>query len=120
MTNTINETINPKESVLFIYGNLSEVAGQFAEMLKYCKKKKLHVADIFFDTSNISVYQRECFNQMLDYLKHNNNTTKQAVVFYSRKEFNKFSLTHELAPLEKKIKLNYILSFSLKELVRQK
>lgn len=88
MTNTINETINPKESVLFIYGNLSEVARQFAEMLKYCKNKKLHVVDIFFDTSNISVYQKECFNQMLDYLKR--NKTKQAVVFHSRKTYLKY------------------------------
>ena len=103
MINQITETINPQEAVLFIYGNLSEVAGQFAEMLKYCKKKKLHVVDIFFDTSNISVYQRECFNQMLDYLKH--NKTKQAVVFYSRKEFNKFPLTHKLAPFREKDKI---------------
>lgn len=96
MTNTINETINPKESVLFIYGNLSEVARQFAEMLKYCKNKKLHVVDIFFDTSNISVYQKECFNQMLDYLKH--NKTKQAVVFYSRKTYLKYVDISKLLP----------------------
>ncbi len=47
MTNTINETINPKESVLFIYGNLNEVARQFAEMLQYCKRKNLHIVDVF-------------------------------------------------------------------------
>ena len=103
MTNTINETINPKEAVLFIYGNLNEVARQFAEMLKYCKKKKLHVVDIFFDTSNINVYQKECFNQMLDYLKH--NKTKQAVVFHSRKDFGKCPWTHKLTPFREKDKI---------------
>lgn len=46
MNHLISKTINPKETILFIYGNLSEVARQFAEMLKYCKKKKLHVVDI--------------------------------------------------------------------------
>ena len=55
MTNTINETINPNESVLFIYGNLNEVARQFAEMLKYCKKKKLHVVDIFAGLSALRI-----------------------------------------------------------------
>ena len=103
MNHLISKTINPKETILFIYGNLSEVARQFAEMLKYCKKKKLHVVDIFFDTSNINIYQKECFNQLLDYLKH--NKTKQAVVFYSRKEFNKFPLTHKLAPFREKDKI---------------
>lgn len=57
MNHLISKTINPKETILFIYGNLSEVARQFAEMLKYCKKKKLHVVDIFFDTS----IRRICF-----------------------------------------------------------
>ena len=45
MNHLISKTINPKETILFIYGNLSEVARQFAEMLNYCKKKKLHVVD---------------------------------------------------------------------------
>ena len=83
MYNPMIETINPREAVLFSCGGVNEVARHFAEMLKYCKKKKLHVVDIFFDTSNINVYQKECFNQMLDYLKH--NKTKQAVVFHSKK-----------------------------------
>ena len=96
MTNTIYETINPKEAVLFIYGNLSEVTRQFAEMLTYCKKKKLHVVDMFFDTSTISGYQKECFNQLLYYLKR--NKTKTTVVFYSRKEFCKCPWTHKLEP----------------------
>lgn len=96
MNNLITETINPKEAVLFSCGGVNEVAGQFAEMLKYCKKKKLHVVDIFFDTSNISVYQRECFNQMLDYLKR--NKTKQAVVFHSRKTYLKYVDISKLLP----------------------
>ena len=82
MANTINETINPKAAILFIYENLREVTKQFAEMLQYCKKKKLHVVDMFFDTSNIKSYQKECLIQLLDYLKR--NKTKQAVVFHSR------------------------------------
>ena len=96
MNNQITETINPQEAVLFIYGNLSEVTRQFAEVLTYCKKKKLHVVDMFFDTSNIKSYQKECFSQLLDYLKR--NKTKTAVVFYSRKDFGKFPLTHKLEP----------------------
>ncbi len=68
MKNTINETINPKESVLFIYGNLNEVARQFAEMLQYCKRKNLHVVDVFFETSGIKSYEKDCMNKLLDYL----------------------------------------------------
>ena len=49
MYNPITETINPKEAVLFSCGGVNEVARQFAEMLQYCKRKKLHVVDIFAD-----------------------------------------------------------------------
>jgi hypothetical protein len=94
MTNQILETINPKTAVLFICGGVNEVARQFAEMLRYCKRKNLHIVDVFFDTSNITVYQKECINQMLDYLKH--NKTKKAVVFYDRKEYNQCPWTHKL------------------------
>ena len=103
MNNLITETINSKEAVLFIYGNLSEVTRQFAEMLQYCKKKKLHVVDMFFDTSNIKSYQKECFMQLLDYLKHNKG--KFAVVFYSRKDFGKCPWTHKLEPYREKDKI---------------
>ena len=103
MNNQITETINPQEAVLFIYGNLSEVTRQFAEMLQYCKKKKLHVVDMFFDTSNIKSYQKECFMQLLDYLKR--NKTKTAVVFYSRKDFGKCPWTHKLEPYREKDKI---------------
>ncbi|MBQ8482586.1 MAG: hypothetical protein IJ532_08670 [Alphaproteobacteria bacterium] len=96
MINPITETINSKEAVLFIYGNLSEVTRQFAEMLKYCKRKNLHVVDVFFETSSIKSYEEKCFNQLLDYIKHNKG--KFAVVFYSRQDFNKFPLTHKLSP----------------------
>ena len=96
MTNTINETINPKESVLFIYGNLNEVARQFADMLQYCKRNNLHVVDVFFETSGIKSYENDCMNKLLDYLKH--NKTKQAVVFYSRKTYLKYVDISKLLP----------------------
>ena len=56
MYNLITETINPWEAVLFSCGGVTDVAKQFAEMLQYCKRKNLHVVDIFFDTSNINIY----------------------------------------------------------------
>ena len=103
MYNPITETINPKEAVLFSCGGVNEVARQFAEMLQYCKRKNLHIVDIFFETSGIKSYEKDCMNKLLDYLKR--NKTKQAVVFYSRKEFNKFPLTHKLAPFREKDKI---------------
>ena len=103
MNNLIAETINPKEAVLFSCGGVNEVTRQFAEMLQYCKKKKLHVVDMFFDTSNISGYQKECFNQLLYYLKH--SKIKQAVIFYSRKDFGKCPWTHKLEPYKEKDKI---------------
>ena len=96
MKNTINETINPKESVLFIYGNLNEVARQFAEMLQYCKRKNLHVVDVFFETSGVKSYEKDCINKLLDYLKR--NKTKQAVVFHSRKTYLKHVDISKLLP----------------------
>lgn len=74
MTIAINETINTREAILFLYGTLRDIAGQFAEVLTYCKKKKLHVVDMFFDTSNIKSYQKECFMQLFDYLKRNKDS----------------------------------------------
>lgn len=47
MTNIITETINPREAVLFSCGGVNEVARQFAETLQSCKRKNLHVVDIF-------------------------------------------------------------------------
>lgn len=47
MTNTINETINSPKAVLFSCGGVNEVARQFAEMLTYCKRKNLHIVDVF-------------------------------------------------------------------------
>ncbi|MBR1399381.1 MAG: recombinase family protein [Alphaproteobacteria bacterium] len=96
MNNPITKTINPREAVLFSCGGVNEVARQFVEMLQYCKRKNLHVVDMFFDTSNINVYQKECFNQMLDYLKH--NKIKQAVVFHSRKTYLKYVDISKLLP----------------------
>ena len=65
-------------------------------MPKYCKKKNLRVVDMFFDTSGIKSYEERCFNQLLDYIKHNKG--KFAVVFYSQNEYNKYSYTHKLEP----------------------
>jgi hypothetical protein len=94
MTNQITETINPKEAILFLCGGIDIVSKQFTEMLKYCKKKNLRVVDMFFDTSNIKSYEKDCFNKLLEYLKH--NKTKTAVVFYSRSDFCSNPLTHKL------------------------
>lgn len=80
MYNPITETINPREAVLFSCGGLEEVAKQFAEMLRYCKRKNLHVVDVFFETSGIKSYENDCMNKLLDHLQR--NKTKQAVVFH--------------------------------------
>lgn len=96
MTNIISETINPREAVLFSCGGVNEVARQFAEMLQYCKRKNLHVVDIFFETSGIKSYEKDCINKLFDYLQH--NKTKQAVVFYSRKTYLKYVDISKLLP----------------------
>lgn len=96
MTNTINETINSKEAILFSCGGVNEVARQFAEMLTYCKRKNLHVVDIFFETSGIKSYEKDCMNKLLDYLKR--NKTKQTVVFHSRKTYLKYVDISKLLP----------------------
>lgn len=108
MTNQILETINPQTAVLFMYGNLNDVARQFLEMLRYCKNKHLHINNLFFDTSNIKSTQKDCFFQLLDYLSH--NKTKYAVVFYDRKEYNKFPWINMLEPFRetKRIKLHFV------------
>ena len=107
MTNQILETINPQIAVLFMCGGVNEVARQFLDMLRYCKNKHLHIDNLFFDTSNIKSNQKDCFFQLLDYLRH--NKTKHAVVFYDRKEYNKCPWTHILEPFRdaKRIKLHF-------------
>lgn len=96
MYNPITETINPREVVLFSCGGVNEVARQFAEMLTYCKRKNLYVVDVFFETSRIKSYEKDCMNKLLDYLKR--NKTKQAVVFYSRKTYLKYVDISKLLP----------------------
>lgn len=103
MINPIIETANKHEAILFLCGSLRDVAGQFADMLKYCKKKDLRIVDMFFDTSTIKSQEEKCFNQLLDYLKR--NKTKIAVVFYSKKDFCKFLLPQKLEPFRKTDKL---------------
>lgn len=96
MTDLINETINPKQAVLFSCNKVNEVARQFAEMIEYCKKERLHISNYFFETSTIKHYEKECFNQMLEYLQH--ARVKTAVIFYSGKDFGKCPWTHQLEP----------------------
>ena len=96
MYNLITENINPREAVLFSCGGLDEVARQFSEMLRYCKRKNLHVVDIFFETSGIKSYEKDCMNKLLDYLKR--SKTKQAVVFHSRKNYPKHVDISKLLP----------------------
>ena len=96
MNNSIIETINPREAVLFSCGAVTEVAKQFAEMLTYCKRNNLHVVDIFFETSGIKSYENDCMNKLFDYLKR--NKTKQAVVFHSRKTYLKHIDISKLLP----------------------
>ena len=103
MDNLITETGTAKHAVLFMCGSLNEITKQFAEMLKHCQKKNLHVVDMFFDTSTIKSQEEKCFDQLLDYLKR--NKTKIAVVFYSRKDFYKFLLPQKLEPFRKSDKL---------------
>lgn len=72
------------------------MAGEFADMPKYCKKKKLRVVDMFFDTSGIKSDEEKFFNQLLDYIKHNKG--KFAVVLAFRNEYNKCPWMHKLEP----------------------
>ena len=96
MNNLITENINPKEAVLFSCGGVNEVAKQFADILQYCKRKNLHIVDIFFETSGIKSYEKNCVNKLFDYLKR--NKTKQAVVFHSRKTYLKYVDISKLLP----------------------
>lgn len=96
MNNLITETINPKETILFACGGVTEVAKQFSEMLRYCKRKNLHVVDVFFETSGIKSYEKDCMNKLLDHLQR--NKTKQAVVFHSRKTYLKYVDISKLLP----------------------
>lgn len=96
MYNPMIETINPQEAVLFSCGGVNEVARQFAEMLQYCKRKNLHIVDVFFETSGIKFYEKDCINKLLDYLKR--NKTKQVVVFHSRKTYLKYLDISKLLP----------------------
>ena len=93
MNNPITETINPREAVLFSCGGVNEVARQ---LLTYCKRKNLHVVDVFFETSGIKSYEKDCMNKLVDYLKR--NKTKQAVVFHSRKTYLKYIDISKLLP----------------------
>lgn len=58
MNNSIIETINPREAVLFSCGGVNEVAKQFAEMLTYCKRKDLHVVDVFLKLPGSNLMKR--------------------------------------------------------------
>lgn len=64
--------------------------------LNTVKKKNLHVVDVFFETSGIKSYEKDCMNKLLDYLKR--NKTKQVVVFHSRKTYLKHVDISQLLP----------------------
>ena len=68
----------------------------YIQPTQYCKRKNLHVVDVFFETSEIKSYEKDCMNKLLDYLKR--NKTKQAVVFYSRKTYLKCVDISKLLP----------------------
>ena len=93
MDNLITETGTSKHAVLFMCGSLNEVTKQFAEMLKHCQKKNLHVVDMFFDTSTIKSQEEKCYHELLDFIKHTN--IKTAVVFYDNKSLHKYADTND-------------------------
>ena len=93
MDNSITETGTAKHAVLFMCGSLNEVTKQFAEMLKHCQKKNLHVVDMFFDTSTITSHEKACYHELLDFIKHTN--IKTAVVFYDNKSLHKYADTND-------------------------
>lgn len=106
MANLINETINTKEAILFMCGGVNEISQQFAEMHSYCRKKHLHIADFFFETSNISSHQKECYKELLNFIRHTNVRT--AVVFYDNESFHKYANTNDFLRFtaSKKIELH--------------
>ena len=56
----------------------------------------MHVVDVFFETSGIKSYEKDCMNMLLDYLKR--SKIKQAVVFHSRKTYLKHIDISKLLP----------------------
>jgi len=86
MIEALTETKFSKQAVLFACGGTKKVAKQFADMLKYCKNKHLHIIDVFFETSALKACERANVNKLMDYLKH--NKTQIAVVFYSKNPKN--------------------------------
>lgn len=67
MTDTINETINAKEAVLFACNSMNELTRRFGEMLKYCAKNKLRIVNVFFEPSAMESYEKKCMLELLDY-----------------------------------------------------
>ena len=96
MTDTINETINVKEAVLFACNSMNELTRRFGEMLKYCAKNKLRIVNVFFEPSAMDSHEKKCMLELIDYLKR--NKTKTAVVFYRQNEFCSISLSNKLNP----------------------
>jgi len=96
MTDTLTETKFSKQAVLVACGGIKKVAKQFADMLKYCKNKHLHITDVFFETSTLKAYERANVNKLIDYLKH--NKVKIAVVFYNKKDFYQLIPSRKIKP----------------------
>lgn len=96
MTDALTETKFSKQAVLFACGGINKVAKQFADMLKYCRNKHLHITDVFFETSALKAYERANVNKLMDYLKH--NKTQIAVVFYSKNDSYQLIPSRKIKP----------------------
>lgn len=108
MTDTLTETKFSKQAVLFACGRINKVAKQFADMLKYCKNKHLHITDVFFETSTLKAYERVNVNKLIDYLKHNKG--RMAVVFHSKKDFYQLIPSRNIEPFidNNKIEIHFV------------
>lgn len=108
MIEALTETKFSKQAVLFACGGVNKVAKQFADMLKYCKNKHLHIIDVFFETSALKAYERANVNKLMDYLKH--NKTQIAVVFYSKNDFRQLIPLRQIMPFinNDKIEIHFV------------
>ena len=93
MTDTLDETANAKQAVLFMCGGINEITEQIITMLRYCWKKHLKIVDIFLDMSGNAKQEKQCYDDLLAFIKYVD--TKTAVVFYDNKTFHKYADTKD-------------------------
>ena len=93
MTDTLDETANAKQAILFICGGINEIAEQIVTMLHYCWKKHLKIVDLFLDMSGNPKHEKQCYKDLLAFIKYVD--TKTAVVFYDNKTFHKYADTND-------------------------